>query len=62
MKKYFPLLVLLAGIICGIVFSSCGSSWEISANNMTIIKVENDTIAPAGSLIILPDSSLPQLK
>lgn len=36
--------------------SSCGSTWTIEGNNMTIIKCDNDTIAPAGSFIMLPDS------
>ena len=57
MKKFFVVCVVFAAVISGIVFVSCGSSWEISGNNMTIIKVENDTIAPAGSFIMLPDSS-----
>lgn len=38
------------------VLSSCGSSWKIEGNNMTIIKCEADTIAPAGSYLMLPDT------
>ena len=62
MKKFYVFCVVIAAVISGIVFTSCGSSWEISGNNMTIIKAHTDTIAPAGSFIMLPDSSLSQSK
>lgn len=54
--------VLIAVVIFGVVLVSCGSQWEISGNNMTVIKVQNDTIAPAGSFIMLPDSALSRFK
>lgn len=38
------------------MMTACGSSWTIEGNNMTIIKCDNDTIVPAGSFIMLPDS------
>ena len=62
MKKFYVLCVVLAVVISGMVFTACGSSWEISGNNMTIIKAQTDTIAPAGSFIMLPDSSISQTK
>lgn len=37
---------------------SCGSSWTIEGNNMVINKVSTDTIVPAGSYVIYPDSSI----
>ena len=58
MKKFYFLCVVFAFVIAGVVVTSCGSQWEISGNNMTIIKVQNDTIAPAGSFIMLPDSAV----
>lgn len=51
-KLVFLLAAGLAVCVC-----SCGSSWNIEGNNMTIIKCDTDTIAPAGSYIMLPDSS-----
>ena len=51
MKKLIFCCVVLS-VIC----SSCGSSWSIEGNYMTIIKCEADTVAPAGSYIMLPDS------
>lgn len=53
MKK---LKILLVCAVMACVFFSCGSSWTIEGNNMTIIKVDRDTIAPAGSYLMLPDS------
>lgn len=57
MKKFYVVVFSVAVLITSVVFVACGSSWEISGNNMTIIKVDNDTIAPAGSFIVLPDSA-----
>lgn len=51
MKKLFFCCVVLS-VIC----SSCGSSWNIEGNNMTIVKCNTDTVAPAGSYLMLPDS------
>lgn len=53
MKK---LLLSFFAVVIAVTFSSCGSSWNIEGNNMTIIKCDNDTIAPAGSYIMMPDS------
>ena len=52
MKKVIVLLAAAAVV----AFCSCGSSWNIEGNNMTIIKCDTDTIAPAGSFLMLPDS------
>lgn len=54
MKKLF--LFGAAAVIAAAV-SSCGSTWSIEGNNMTIIKCDTDTIAPAGSFIMLPEDS-----
>ena len=53
MKK---ILILLVCAVMAFVVFSCGSSWNIEGNNMTIIKCETDTVAPAGSYLMLPDS------
>ncbi len=42
--------------VLGFIFCSCGSTWNIEGNNMTIVKCESDTIAPAGSYLMLPDT------
>lgn len=49
MKK---VLLILFCALFALSFASCGSSWEISGNNITITRVPNDTIVPAGTLII----------
>lgn len=51
MKK----LIFCCAVMC-VILSSCGSSLNIEGNNMTIIKCETDTVAPAGSYLMLPDS------
>lgn len=38
--------------------SSCGSTWNIEGNNVTIHKAMNDTIIPKGTLFIERDSNL----
>lgn len=53
MKRLIKFCVVL---VCLFVFSSCGSSWNIEGNNMTIVKCQTDTVAPAGSYLMLPDS------
>ena len=52
-------LTLICAVLTAfaLVITSCGSSWTIEGNNMTIIKVETDSIAPAGSYLILPDEN-----
>lgn len=50
MKKKVLLVSFCAS--CALFFASCGSSWEISGNNVTITKVPCDTIVPAGTLVI----------
>lgn len=39
--------------------ASCGSQWKISGNEITITKVQTDTIVPAGTLIIQDSVPLP---
>lgn len=53
MKKILFCTVLAAATAC---MCSCGSTWTITGNEMTIVKCETDTIAPAGSYIMIPDS------
>ena len=53
MKNLVLLLVLFVSVS---VFVACGSTWNIEGNNMTIVKVDRDTVAPAGTFIIYPDS------
>ena len=54
MKRFIFVVFTATVLVCSM--ASCGSSWTIEGNNMTIIKCENDTLAPAGSFIMLPDS------
>ena len=54
MKK---LCLFGAAAVIAVAVSSCGSTWSIEGNNMTIIKCDTDTIAPAGSFIMLPEDS-----
>lgn len=56
MKKVFQFCVAFVVVGCIVGVSSCGSSWNIEGNNMVIYKVSQDTIAPAGSYIMIPDS------
>ena len=53
MKSSIKFCAVLA---CLFACCSCGSSWNIEGNNMTIVKCETDTVAPAGSYLMLPDS------
>lgn len=58
MKKVFKFCVVMAVVLCGISLHSCGSSWNIEGNNMVIYRATSDTIAPAGSYIMLPDTAV----
>lgn len=58
MKKKLNFFLVVAVLLCSYLLPSCGSSWNIEGNNMTIIKCDTDTIAPAGSFIMLPDSTV----
>lgn len=53
MKK---LLIIPCVVIASCFVASCGSSWEISGNQVEIHKCQTDTIVPAGT-IIMTDSS-----
>lgn len=57
MKK--KVLLISFCVLFALSFASCGSSWEVSGNNITITRVSNDTIVPAGTLII--QDTVPQL-
>ena len=52
------LTVLSVLIFSFVLFCSCGSTWNIEGNNMYIQKVDRDTVAPAGTFIVFPDSSM----
>lgn len=54
MKK----IIVLFFACVSVLLCSCGSTWSIEGNNMTIIKCDTDTIAPAGSFIMLPEDSI----
>lgn len=56
MKKLIKFCLVMAVVGCVVTLYSCGSSWNIEGNNMVIYRVSQDTIAPAGSFIMLPDS------
>lgn len=55
-SKFFFCCVLVAALVTAVVVSSCGSNWTIEGNNLVIHRVDCDTIAPAGSYIMYPDS------
>lgn len=54
--KFFCVCMLGAALVTTVVVSSCGSNWTIEGNNLVIHRVDCDTIAPAGSYIVYPDS------
>lgn len=56
MKKLINFCVVLVFFGCLFGMYSCGSSWNIEGNNMFIYRVSQDTIAPAGSYIMIPGS------
>ena len=49
-------LVTMVCLTTCLLLSSCGSTWNIEGNNVTIHKAENDTIIPKGTLFITNDS------
>lgn len=55
-SKFFFVCVLVVTLVTTVVVSSCGSNWTIEGNNLIIHRVDCDTIAPAGSYIMFPDS------
>ena len=52
------LLIMFCCVVMTVVLFSCGSTWNIEGNNMYIQKVDRDTVAPAGTFIVYPDSNL----
>lgn len=53
---YFLLVLIVLTAFAAIMMSACGSHWSFSGNNVTVVAVDNDTIAPRGSFLLLPDS------
>ena len=52
-KKVIILCVALLGVA---FLTGCGSTWEISGNNMTVTKLEKPTELPAGTIVITVDT------
>ena len=48
--------IYVVAIIGAILVASCGSSWEISGNNIVVNKADKPVEIPAGTYYILPDS------
>lgn len=53
---YFLLVLIVLTAFAAVMMSACGSHWSFSGNNVTVVAVDNDTIAPRGSFLLLPDS------
>lgn len=49
MKTFIFAVCAFVGIC---MFASCGSQWEVSGNNITITKVDKDTVVKQGTYII----------
>lgn len=56
--KIYPIsfLVMLIVLVASMAFSSCGSNWTISGNNVTVSVATTDTIVKKGTIIVTPDS------
>lgn len=54
MKKKFLFCAFCA--CCSLLCLSCGSTWEISGNNIEVSVCESDTIVPAGTIIMKVDT------
>ena len=48
--------IYVVAIIGAILVASCGSSWEISGNNIVVNKADKPVEIPAGTYYILPDT------
>lgn len=59
-SKIYPIsfLVMLIVLVTSMAFSSCGSNWTISGNNVTVSVATTDTIVKKGTIIVTPDSLL----
>lgn len=57
-NKFFYILLILIALtaFAAVMLSACGSHWSFSGNNVTVVAVDNDTVAPKGSFILLPDT------
>lgn len=53
---YILLVLIVLTAFAAVMMSACGSHWSFSGNNVTVVAVDNDTIAPRGSFLLLPDS------
>lgn len=49
-------LIYVVAVVGAILVASCGSSWEISGNNIVVNKADKPIEVPAGTYYILPDS------
>lgn len=58
LSKFFYILLILIVLTASVavMFPACGSHWSFSGNRVTVVAVDNDTVAPKGSFILLPDS------
>lgn len=54
MKKLLLCVVLFACL--GFSLSSCGSSWNVEGNNVTVTVCDTDTVVPRGTILITGDS------
>ena len=48
--------IFVVAIFASVLVASCGSSWEISGNNIVVNKADRPIEVPAGTYYILPDS------
>lgn len=63
-KIFYALLSIIVVAFFSIAFSSCGSSWEISGNNMDINIIEKDTVTvlPSGTQVMSVDTPSGSMK
>ncbi len=61
---FYGLASVILMTVVSIIVSSCGSSWEISGNNMEINVLEKDTIAvlPEGTHVMSVDTPTGSMK
>lgn len=57
MSRFYAFCAVCAVIIASVFITACGSSWEFHGNKVNIIRVDKDTVAPAGSYIMMPCDS-----
>ena len=54
MKNYLLFVVLF--VCFGCCLSSCGSSWNVEGNDVTVTVCDTDTVVPRGTILITGDS------